>query len=98
MTMTRSYNLDSTVEEMAEVLKAEILADVKKGIVPNDIESFSDLHYFVDANMYGAFGDDEWDANHDDDGEPTDKWSNWMDVITKTQDVVDAWIKEGGLK
>lgn len=96
--MTRSYNLDSTVDEMVEVLKAEILEDVKKGIVPNDIESFSELHDFVDANMYGGLGDDEWIANHDDDGEPTDKWSNWMDVICKTQDVVDAWIKEGGLK
>lgn len=96
--MTRSYNLNSTVEEMVEVLKAEILEDVNKGIVPNDIESFSDLHDFVDANMYGDLGDDEWDANHDDDGEPTAEWCTWMDTISEAQNVVDAWIKDGGLK
>ena len=74
----------TTLETTIERAKAEILADAAFGILPRTCASFSELHDYVDANGYGgAF-------EHDFNNEETDFWN-------RVQDVVDAWIKGGGL-
>jgi hypothetical protein len=37
--------------------KAEILADVAKGVVPGNVRHFAELHSYVDANGYGGLFD-----------------------------------------
>lgn len=58
-----------TDEEVAEAvadMKAEILADIAKGVQPADVDDFSTLHDYVDANEYAGFCDDtkrgHWDV------------------------------------
>ena len=43
-----------TIEQATEQAKAEILADVAAGTVPQACASFSELHDYVDANGYGG--------------------------------------------
>jgi hypothetical protein len=65
--------------------KREIMTDVYSRLVPETVESFSQLHDHVDANGYGgAF----WGIH---DVEDTDFWN-------AVQDAVDEWIKTGGLR
>jgi len=61
---------------------AEILDDVRLGVVPPTVESFSELHDYVDANVYGGLCDEE-DVDIDD--------------ANAVQDILDPWIREGGL-
>ena len=68
-----------------ERMKREILADVRKGVVPVTCVSFSELHDYVDANCYGGFCDDGFDTTK-------------VDAINAAQDAIDLWIKAGGLK
>ncbi len=42
-----------TPKQMAETMKSEILRDIATGIVPDSVSSFSELHNYVDANLYG---------------------------------------------
>lgn len=66
--------------------KSEILKDIKKGIVPNEIESFDHLHEFVDANKYGGFLEDDYIM------------SNGFEVENQVQNELDVWIKNKGHK
>lgn len=69
-----------------ERMKREILADVRKGVVPVTCASFSELHGYVDANCYGGFCEEEgFDASK-------------IDSINDAQNAIDLWIKAGGLK
>jgi len=38
--------------------KQEILADMASGTVPTEVRTFSALHDYVDANVYGGLCDD----------------------------------------
>jgi hypothetical protein len=79
---------DFSADELRRVVeraKAEILADVAAGTVPNTCASFSELHDYTDANGYGGAFERPFD------NEETDFWN-------AVQDAVDAWIKQGGLK
>lgn len=79
---------DFSVGELHRVAaraKAEILADVAAGTVPNTCASFSELHDYTDANGYGGAFERPFDNNE------TDFWN-------AVQDTVDRWIKQGGLK
>jgi hypothetical protein len=86
---TRNPRLpDFSADELRRVVeraKAEILADVAAGTVPNTCASFSELHDYTDANGYGGAFERPFDNNE------TDFWN-------AVQDAVDAWIKQGGLK
>jgi len=66
--------------------KKEILSDIKEGIVPNAVTSFSDLHDFVDANYYGGFCDENYKAS---------KHFQFEDEI---QTKLDEWIKSEEFK
>ena len=86
-------NLDETVIRM----KKEIVADMKSGIVSPQINSFSELNDYVDANEYGGFCDDDYadaliiyfggrDANE---GMP----QAFLDYMNAAQDQIDAWLR-----
>jgi hypothetical protein len=68
--------------ERIERAKREVLADVADGTVPATVQSFSELHDYVDANGYGgAFEDDAPEVNDE--------------IWNALQDAVDAWIRSG---
>jgi hypothetical protein len=75
------------VEQRIERAKAEILADVEKGVMPQSVGSFSELHDHVDANGYGGLFDVPFDSASDRDTK----------LINDLQDAVDVWIKAGGV-
>lgn len=68
---------DST--ELAETIKSEILRDMLDGTVPITVSSFSELHDFVDANMYGT-------------PEVDDPYTD-IPIIDDAQCVVDRWLR-----
>jgi hypothetical protein len=84
-----------TVAQHAELAMREIRECIADGVIPADrVTSFSDLHDFIDANTLGgicadgfpeSFGTDQ--AGHD----------AWMTFGNDVFDIVDAWIKNGGI-
>jgi hypothetical protein len=76
--------LRDRVLAIADLMKREIQADIQAGRVPDNVQSFSELHDYVDANMYGGaekllekFGLDVAAG-----------------ILNKAQDQVEAWIKQ----
>jgi hypothetical protein len=63
----------------------EILADIRNGIVPETVRSFSELHNYVDANAYGGFFDWQGELNND----YTHRFMN------RLQNRVHDWIADG---
>jgi len=47
------------LEERTARAKREVLADVASGVVPATVQTFSELHDYVDANGYGGAFDDD---------------------------------------
>jgi hypothetical protein len=80
---------------VAEAMKKDIIADIQKGRYEADkIHDYSDLHDYVDANMYGLDAFPE-EPEHDD--EAADLfWEKTIDLTIDAQYLVDAWIKAGG--
>ena len=70
--------------------KAEILSDIGRDIVPEDVHSFSELHDFVDANEYGGLCDGHWPVAIIDGEEHLD-----VELANQVQDALDTWIKDG---
>lgn len=90
----------TTHAELAERMKAEILADVASGVVPASVASFSELHDYVDANLYG--GTEALLEALDADAPDTDEGHSaalvaFCDLANPAIDAVDAWIKAGGI-
>jgi len=74
----RYPGIPATVERM----KAEIMADVRRGRVPRLVASFSELHNYVDANGYGgAF----------------ERKRLVVEFWNEAQSRVNAWIQAGGI-
>lgn len=72
-----------TVAQWADEVMDEIRADIEAGrFGPDVIQGFSDLHDFVDANMYG-------DEIPDDDGE------EWFATRQEVYSLVDTRLKAG---
>lgn len=88
-----------TTKQLAERIKAEILKDIQLGHVPNTVRSFADLHDHVDANCYGDTEAlfDHFVSESATDQEHQKKLDALMDVMNPAMDIVDKWIKEGGL-
>lgn len=80
--MTQTLTLPATIQRM----KSEILADIAAGVVPATVASFSELHDYVDANMYGGGGNLDVDS---------EEFSAFCDMLNDAQNAIDAWIKEG---
>lgn len=78
--------------DLVSQIKDQIIYDVENGFVPNDVESFSELHDYVDANMYGLEDDEEdW-------GDAETDPNEWADMINAAQGIVDDWIRDGNLE
>lgn len=87
--------------ELAEKMKADILQDVANGDVPPTVASFSDLHEYTDANLYGGTEKlldavtaqlPDTEAGH------TTALNAVTDLMHRAVNIVDAWIKNGGLR
>ena len=50
--------MTTALSERVERSKAEILADIRDGVVPPSVASVTDLNDYVDANEYGGLEDD----------------------------------------
>lgn len=83
------------LEYRIAVAVGEIIADVRKGIVPKTVTTFGELHDFVDANEYGGLCDGEMmdalRASLDGNEEEVMVFAN------KLQDAVDGWLRGGGV-
>ena len=82
--------------EMAERIRGEILEDVRLGIVPSDVPSFSALHDYVDANCYGGTEEllESLTSSEDDRRAALD---TVCDVFSAAARDVDEWMKSGGI-
>lgn len=91
----------TTSAQMAERMKAEILGDVRNGIIPKTVAGYSDLHDYVDANCYGGTETllDELDQGVPETDEARQAvWDALYNVMKPAMDIVDAWIKDGGIR
>jgi hypothetical protein len=73
---------------IVSTMKAQILDDIHEGTVPADVKTYSQLHDYVDANMYGNWenlapieNDEQWDA--------------LTTVVGQAQDTVNEWLAQG---
>lgn len=73
-----------TVEAVVAAMKANIVVDMEEGIVPATVTSYSQLHDYVDANMYGY---EVWEDTLDGDA--------LIALLNAAQTEVDAWLKAG---
>lgn len=85
--------------ELVAKMKVEILVDMAHGAMPYDVDSFSRLHDYVDANRYGGFCDDDFaDALIDyfgDRDENEGMPQGMLNYINEAQNQIDAWLKAG---
>lgn len=94
--MSNQINLETTVTRM----KAEILRDIAVGHVSGAVESFGELHDYVDANYYGGFTEDSGITDkliaqfggRDASG---DIPPQVLDFFNAAQDAVDSWLRTG---
>ena len=89
-----------TPEELAERMRAEILDDVENDVVPTFVTSFAELHDYVDADCYGGIVEliNRLDAEATNtDGGYRSAAGNLRGLADRAMDLVDAWIKDGGI-
>lgn len=77
-----SVKEETLIRIIAEA-KAEILDDISRGVVPANVQSFDELHEYVDANEYGL-------ANFE-----FDDFDELVEFAEKFQPILDLWIKSG---
>lgn len=84
----RTIQLPPQYDNMLIYLKNEIRADVKKGILPDYLENFSQAHDYVDANEYFIDMAEVYglDTNED-------VW-----ILNRLSRELDRWIQKGGLE
>lgn len=93
--------LPVTPEQLAERMKAEIIEDVKNGVVPLTVKNFSELHNYVDANCYGGTEAllDEMDKHVPDTDEGhSSALSALCDICNPAQEIINDWIAAGGIR
>lgn len=86
--MAKGGSLDESekIKYHVERAKKELLEDVKEGIIPDDVESFSDLNDYVDANSYGGFFEEDYELSKD------------FIIENAVHQKLNEWIQSGGLK
>jgi hypothetical protein len=85
-----------TLEQTVSRMKSEILDDINKGVIPNKVNSFSELHDYVDANTYGGFCEDKvadaliefFGGRTKDEGMP----EKFHDYMNQAQTSIDEWL------
>jgi hypothetical protein len=89
------------LSETVQRMKDEILEDVRLGHVPVSVKSFSALHDYRDANVYGGFCDnavadplvEHFGGQGSDEALP----EGFLVFMGSAQDMIDEWLKAGGL-
>jgi hypothetical protein len=84
---------DDAREECAALLAIrrgirEILADRDRGAIPAVLDTFADLHVYVDANEYGGLTDGGLDP----------ACARDLAFSNRVQSALDVWIRAGGLR
>ena len=88
-----------TFQVSANLAKLQIIDDIRHGIVPATVTSYSELHDFVDANFYGFgfdsrfFTDAMIDSHHD--GHDSRPYERHISVTNAMQDHINGWIEQG---
>lgn len=74
------FYFEYEVKERFERAKKEIEENIKNGDIPKDINSFTDLDLFVDANYFGGFFDKEYvvSENHKLENKVQDSINEWL--------------------
>ena len=72
------------MQHIVDQIKQEIRQDILDGIIPESVNSFDDLHDYVDANEYGSFTDDD---------SPNSKLS--VKHMNYVQEAVHQWLQKG---
>lgn len=67
------------------MMRAEVLACIRSGQIPQDVRTFSDLHDYVDANEFGGFCDPRCTL---DVGEDRD-----CAFVNDAQDAIHYWLQ-----
>ncbi len=89
-----------TTEEIIDLMKQEIVADVDTGHVPLTIGKYADLHDYTDANCYGKaewLFDELQDAAPDTEGGHAHAWNSFCNMMNPVIAAVDTWIRSGGI-
>lgn len=81
--------LNDRIAASVERAKVEILTDIRDEAVPV-VESFSELHDYVDANEYGGLCDEPHPY-----GLEGEEWLQWGNAV---QEALNIWIVGGGLR
>lgn len=89
-----------TADAVAKKIKFEIIRDVQSGKVPSTVKSYAELHNYVDANLYGGAEHLlNWsDIGATNDDEHCQAMNKVLAVLNPASDLVDDWIKAGGIK
>lgn len=66
-----------------EIIRKAVNADIKNGVIPTTVKSFSELHDYVDANEYVILAYD---------GKISFS-QKWFKEANKLMDEVDLWLK-----
>jgi len=85
----------TTSQELAEQVKLDLIADTERGDVSSDIVSLSDLG---DGNPYFEPLFEQICPGHDDFSEYQAQLDAFAAIRDPAIDIVDAWIKSGGLQ
>ncbi len=88
-----------TVQEMIDRTKAEIVQDVRAGLVPAAIDSFFEIYKYVDPNCYGGAEElfHQIVTASQTDAEQQKKLDIVYGIMKPAREAVDAWIKRGGI-
>ncbi len=77
-----------TIDQTVAQMKVEILTEIESGRIPDSVQSFSDLHDYIDANTLGGMCDGIADLFGSDEA--------WIDHAAECQDIVHDWLVNGG--
>ena len=77
-----------TTDQIINRAKAEVIEDVKAGIVPATITRAHELHDYVDANEYGGMCAENFGDNFD----------QTVDTANAMFEALDAWVRTGILR
>lgn len=76
------FLIPGTATELVVRIQQDILEDVDAGVIPTTVSTFSELHDYVDANIYGGLCDDHAHVR--------------TETVIVVQDEVDRWLAAGG--
>jgi hypothetical protein len=89
-----------TIDQTVSRMKVEIMTEIQAGRIPDTVESFSELHDYVDANEFGGFCDDAiadamiayFGGRDADEGMP----DAMLDYINDCQNAINEWLADHG--